>query len=64
MRKLILGATLPAMLLALAGCDNDVERAAAGAGIGAVAAEATGNNPVVGAAVGAGIGAISDDISR
>ena len=63
MRNIILGAALPVTLL-LAGCDNDLERAAVGAGIGAVAAEATDNDPVIGAAVGAGVGAISDDISR
>lgn len=59
----LLGAAIP-LMLALAGCENDVERAAVGAGVGAVAAEATGNSPVVGAAVGAGVGAVSDDIRR
>ena len=64
MQKLILAAALP-FLFTLSGClENDVQRAALGAGIGAVAASATDNDPLVGAAVGAGVGALSDDIAN
>lgn len=63
MQKLVWALALPTVL-ALSGCfENDVERAAAGAGIGAIAAELTDNDVLTGAAVGAGIGALSDDIA-
>ncbi|MBY6048108.1 hypothetical protein KUV47_02100 [Vannielia litorea] len=63
MQKLLWAAALP-FVFALSGClENDVQRAAVGAGIGAVAASATDNDPLIGAAVGAGVGALSDDIA-
>jgi osmotically inducible lipoprotein OsmB len=41
----------------LAGCmANDAQRALIGAGVGAVAADATGNDPLLGAAGGAAVG--------
>lgn len=64
MHKLIWAAALPFVLI-LSGClENDVQRAAVGAGVGAVAAGATDNDPLVGAVVGAGVGALSDDIAN
>lgn len=64
MQKLIWAAALP-FVLALSGClENDVERAAVGAGVGALAADVTDNNVLLGAAIGAGVGAVSDNIAR
>ena len=49
--------------LGLSACmDNDLERAAVGAGVGAAGAAATGGNVVTGAAVGGAAGALCDDI--
>ncbi|MDF1871440.1 YMGG-like glycine zipper-containing protein [Vannielia sp.] len=63
MQKIIWAVALPSAFL-LSGClESDVQRAAVGAGVGAVAAEVTDNDPLVGAAVGAGIGALSDEIA-
>lgn len=51
-------------LLGLAACNtgSDFERAAVGAGGGAVAGEAVSDDPLAGAAVGAAGGALADDI--
>ena len=50
-------------LAILAGCQMsaDGQRAAVGAGIGAVGAAALGGNVVTGAAAGAAVGALCDD---
>lgn len=53
------------ILLALVACgDSDLERGATGAAVGAVAAEALGENVIVGATVGAAVGVLSDDLTR
>ena len=57
-------AAVLAVTLAVAGCgDTDLERGVTGAAIGAVGAQATGNDPLVGGAIGAGIGVICDDVT-
>ena len=43
--------------------DTDLERGVSGAAIGALAAEATGNDPVVGAAIGGTAGVLCDDVN-
>ncbi len=59
LKQLVLAALLS---IPLAGClDNDVQRAAAGAFVGAVTAKATNGNVITGAAIGAGAGALCDD---
>lgn len=51
-----------AAFTALAGClDNDLERGAAGAATGAVAADIVGGNVVGGALIGGAAGVLCDD---
>ncbi|RVT86995.1 hypothetical protein DXV76_02595 [Rhodobacteraceae bacterium CCMM004] len=55
--------TLTAVALVLSACGtNDLERGVSGAAIGAVAAQATGNNAATGAAVGGAAGVFCDDV--
>lgn len=50
-------------ILGLAGClESDAERAIVGAGVGVVAAEATGTDTTTGALGGAVAGALCDDV--
>ena len=61
MRKLII---LSLFALPLAGCvTNDVQRAAIGAGAGAVLADVTDNNVITGALIGGLAGTVCDDVS-
>lgn len=46
----------------VAGCTPDTERAAVGAGVGAVGAAVFDGNILAGAAVGAAAGALCDDV--
>lgn len=50
-----------AFVVALAGCDSDLERGLTGAAAGAVAANALGYDPLTGAALGGAAGALCDD---
>ncbi|WP_039019901.1 hypothetical protein [Halocynthiibacter namhaensis] len=48
----------------LSGClDNDLERGAAGAAVGAVVAKSTGGDLLTGAAIGGAAGALCDDVN-
>ena len=61
-QKIILGV---ALVFGLSAClDNDLERAAAGALVGAVAAEATGGDAVTGAAIGGAAGALCNNVTN
>lgn len=49
-------------IVALSACTPDSERAAVGAGVGAVGAAVLDGNILAGAAVGAAAGALCDDV--
>ena len=64
MRKYITLGAITAVL-ALSACgDNDLERGATGAGIGALGAIALDADPLTGAAVGATAGVLCDDLTN